>query len=301
MATNGIGIDWEAVRYFLHAARARSLSGAARSLRVEHTTVGRRVSSLEQAIGAPLVGRGPSGLELTPLGEQAFQLALEMERLALAMGELAAAERTNVRLVVPTGFTALLSPHLEALQASQSRASLEIVSGGRRVDLRKREADLAIRIGPVDDEDLVARKVADVASALYASRGYLARHAQPIDLEDLGGHAIIGFHRSLSEIPAAQWLDARSQRATIVMRSREAVDMFTAARSGAGLAVLPCFLGDAEPSLVRLTPDPVAVRRVSLVYRREVRLSAEVRSVIAFLVDVLRKQGAKMRGRGQQR
>jgi DNA-binding transcriptional LysR family regulator len=292
---SGSDIDWESVRYFLRAAESRSLSRAARSLRVEHTTVGRRLSSLERAVGAALVERSPAGLDLTPLGRRVFELAGEMAVLVQAIAELAAVERTNVRLVVPTGFTALVTPHLEALRRAHPHVSLDIVSGARRVDLRKGEADLAIRVGPIEDEALVARKLGEVASALYASRAYLERAGAP-DPSDLAGHAVIGFHRSLSQMPAAQWLAARAAKATIVLRSREAMDILAAAQSGAGLAVLPCLLGDADRSLVRLTPEPVATRRVSLVYRREARLSPEVRSVSSFIVDIMRQQAPKLRG-----
>jgi DNA-binding transcriptional LysR family regulator len=294
MASGG-DIDWESLHYFLRAAESRSLSRAARRLRVEHTTVGRRLSSLERAIGAPLVERSAAGLELTPLGRRVFELAGEMAALVQTISELAAVERTSVRLVVPTGFTGLVTPHLEALRRDHPHVSLDIVSGARRVDLRKGEADLAIRVGPIEDEALIARKLGEVASALYASRAYLER-AGAVDPNDLAGHAVIGFHRGLSQMPAAQWLADRSAKATVVLRSREAMDMLAAAQSGAGLAVLPCLLGDADRSLVRLTPEPVATRRVSLVYRREARLSPEVRSVSSFIVEIMREQAPKLRG-----
>jgi DNA-binding transcriptional LysR family regulator len=281
-------LDWEAVRYFLHAARSKSLSGAARSLRVEHTTVGRRLSSLEEALGATLVERSPGGVTLTRLGRRVYRLAQHMAGAARSIAELAGAESTNVRLVVPTGFTALLTPHLEALSRAKPQLALEIVSGARRVDLRKGEADLAIRVGPIEDETLVARKLGEVGSALYGARSYLAKRKCNIDPDDLNGHAVIGFHRSLADMPAARWLHERAANAAIVLRSREAVDMLSAARSGAGLAVLPCFLADAEPALVRLTRQPVAQRRVSLVYRREPRASPELRAVISFVMETLR-------------
>lgn len=297
MARAAPSVDWEDVRYFLRAAETRSLSGAARALRVEHTTVGRRLSALETALGAPLVQRGPAGLALTPLGERVVAAAQEMDRLAGAIAALALAERTNVRLVVPTGFTALLTPELEALHRVDPRVSLEIVSGGTQVDLRKGEADLAIRVGPIDDEQLVARKVGDVGAALYGAHAYLARHPAPFDPEDLAGHAIIDFHPSMAAMPAAAWLARRAAGARVVMRSREAMDMLAAARGGAGLAVLPCFLGDDEPSLVRLTRAPVGMRRVSLVYRRESQLSPELRAVVAFLAGVLERHATRLRGR----
>jgi len=198
--------------------------------------------------------------------------------------------------VVPSGFTRLLTPHLEELRREQPRVALEIVSGARRVDLRKGEADLALRVGPVDDDSLIARKLCEVGSALYGSRAYLARHERPVDAEDLAGHAVIGFHRSLAAMPAAVWLAARTERASVVMRSREAVDMLAAAEGGAGLAVLPCFLADAEPLLVRLTREPVARRQLWLVYRREARLSPELRSVVAFLTELIRTHARRLRG-----
>ena len=296
MATPEQLVNWESVRYFLHAASTKSLSGAARSLRVEHTTVGRQLSSLERTVGVALVERSPSGLTLTSIGERVFQLALEMDRAARAISEVAFAERANVRLVVPTGFTALLTPHLEALHRDQPSLRLEIASGSRRVDLRKREADLAIRVGPIDDDELVARKLGEVGLALYVSRDYSIQQCRPIDPDDLAGHAVIGFHRTLAETPAAEWLAARSKNANVVLRSREAVDMLTAAKDGAGLAVLPCFLADAERSLVRLTHEPIATRRLSLVYRRDSRSSPELRSLISLIVRVMRGQSAKLQG-----
>jgi DNA-binding transcriptional LysR family regulator len=296
MASDDSGSDWESVRHFLLAAESRSLSGAARRLQVEHTTVGRRIAALERSVGTALVVRGPKGLDLTPVGEHVFRLASEMAALARAIHEVAIVERTNVRLVVPTGFASLLTPELETLRREQPRILLEIVSGARRVDLRKGEADLALRIGPIDDEQLVARKLADVGSALYGSRAYLARQAARVDPDDLAGHSVIGFHRALSDMPAATWLAARSAHASIVLRSREAADMLTAAHSGAGLAVLPCFLADAEPGLVRLTREPVALRKLSLVYRRESRISPEFRAVVGFLSELVRKHARRLRG-----
>ena len=292
----GADIDWEAVRYFLHAARSKSLSGAARSLRVEHTTVGRRLSSLEAALGSALVERSPGGLTLTRLGRRIYRLAQDMDRAASAIAEHGGAERTHVRLVVPTGFTALLTPHLEALSRAHPQLSLEIVSSAKRVNLRKGAADLAIRVGPIEDETLIGRKLGDVGSALYGARSYLAKRPCRVDPDDLSGHAVIGFHASLADMPAARWLADRTARAMVVLRSRDAVDMLSAAQSGAGLAVLPCFLADADDRLQRLTREPIALRRVSLVYRREPRPSPELRAVIDFVLDTWRRHQSKLTG-----
>jgi len=296
MSRLNVALEWDAIRYFLCAAQAKSLSGAARSLGVEHSTVGRRISSLEAVVGSALVVRTPSGLELTRLGRRVLRRALAMEKLAGAIAALADTERTRVRVVAPTGFSALFTPSLAVLHREQPGIELEVVSSSKRMDLRRGRADLAIRVGPVEDLELVVRKVGEVHSALYAARSYLAKTQKQVDPDDLSGQAVIGFHSSLAQMPAAEWLAARSRNARIVVRGREAVDMLSIARSGAGLAVLPCFLADAERELVRLTPQPVAARRVSLVYRRDARLSPELRAVIAFFADLLRQHARALRG-----
>lgn len=293
----GGDLDWDDLRYFLRAAEARSLSGAARASGVEHTTVSRRLTSLERSLGAALVLRGPDGLELTPLGERVAPLVEEMQRAAQAVRDLAGRSRARVRLALPSGFPRLFTAGLPQLRRAHPTLSLELLSGARPVDLVKGEADLALRGGTVTGDELVARKLCDSGSSLYASESYLARHPGPLRTDDLAGHEVIGFDRSLAAQPAARWLEARAARATVVLRSREMVDMVTAAASGLGLAVLPCVLADGEPLLVRLVPEVVATTPLSLVYRREARLSAEIRAVIRFVVEVVADSEARIAGR----
>lgn len=289
-------LDWDDLRYFLRAAQAGTLAGAARATGVEHTTIGRRLSALEHALGAALVLRGPDGLQLTALGEKVSPLVEEMERAVRAVRDTVASHRARVRLAVPSGFARLFTPGIAQLCRDHPGLSLELLSGARPVDLKRGEADLALRSGPVGDKELVVRKLCDSGFSLYASDAYLARRPGPVSTGDLRGHDIIGFDPSMAEMPAARWIDERAAGATIVLRSREMVDMVTAAASGLGLAVLPCILGDAEPALRRLTPEVVAMRGLSLVYRRESRLSDSVRAVVRFVVETIRGNADRIRG-----
>jgi DNA-binding transcriptional LysR family regulator len=109
---------------------------------------------------------------------------------------------------------------------------------------------------------------------------------------------VIGFDRSLARGSAAQWLETRGEGARIALRSREMVDLLAAAQSGAGLALLPCFLGDFEPALHRLTREVLVSQPLSLVYRREARLSKEVRAVIRFVSEVIEQHAAALAGDG---
>ncbi len=290
-------LDWDDLRYFLGAAQAGTLAGAARAMGVEHTTIGRRLSALEHALGAPLVLRGPDGLQLTALGEKLSPLVEEMERAVRSVRDLVASHRARVRLAVPSGFARLFTPGVAQLCRDHPGLSLELLSGARPVDLKRGEADLALRSGPVGDKELVVRKLCDSGFSLYASDAYLARRPGPVSTSDLSGHDVIGFDPSMAAMPAARWIDERAANATIVLRSREMTDMVTATASGLGLAVLPCVLGDAEPGLRRLTAEVVATRGLSLVYRRESRLSASVRAVVRFVVETIRRNADRIAGK----
>lgn len=292
-------LDWDDLRFFLEAARARTLAGAARKLGTEHTTVGRRLAALERALGAALVLRGPDGLRLTELGERLLPSAEQIERTVLSLRDLAQQGVVRVRLAVPSGFARLFVAGLGALRAQHPELLLEIVSGARIVDLEQAEADLAVRGAPVDDGDLIARRLGAVGWSVYAAPSYLARRPGPphgVAIGDLAGHDLIGFHASLAQMPPALWLEERAARCQVVLRSREMTDMVAAASSGLGLAVLPCVLADAEAGLVRLTPEVVASRELSLVYRREMRLSAPVSAVIDFVFEIIRTNAASIEG-----
>jgi DNA-binding transcriptional LysR family regulator len=290
-------LNWDDLRYFLLAAESKSLAGAARAARVEHTTIGRRLSALERALGAALVLRGREGLRLTQLGEQLVPLAAAVERSVNAVRDLVASERSRVRLAVPSGFTRLFSEGIAKFARENPDVTLEIVSGARPVDLKKGEADLAIRTSTIVDKDLIARKLFDSGFALYASEAYLARKPAPRDPNDLSGHDVVGFDVMLSKVSAVQWLNERAVKANVVMRSREMIDIMTAVLGGIGLSVLPCWIGDAEPLLRRLTNDVVAVQSFSLVYPRESKLSPEVRAVIRFVMALIRGKAPALLGK----
>jgi DNA-binding transcriptional LysR family regulator len=290
-------LDWDDLRYLARAVKAGTLAGAARALRVEHTTIGRRLAALERALGAALVVRGPDGLKLTPMGTKLMPLVNELERNVTAIQKLASAERERVRLALPSGFTRLFVEGLPKLCEAHPDLCLELVSGARSVDLRSGEADLALRSGPLDDRELMARKLCDAGFALYAAQSYIARWPQGITIASLSGHDVIGFDPALSATAPAQWLDAHAVGAAIVLRSREMTDMLAAAESGLGLAVLPCLLGDAAESLIRVGDGVVASRGLLLVHRREARLSKNVRTVIHFVETTIRSHADQISGR----
>jgi DNA-binding transcriptional LysR family regulator len=288
--------DWNDLRYFLAAARARTLAGAARNLNVKHSTIGRRLSALERSLGGALFVRGSDGLRLTLLGEKLVPLAEEIELSIVALEKQVGEQVATVRLAVPSGFVPQFTPYLERLRGSHPEISLEFVSGSRKVDLNKNEAELALRVGAAGDENLVARKVGDVGWSLYASPAYLARRGKPTGPDKLAGHEVLGFDASLAGLPGAKWLAEHGKGAAVVLLHRELADMAAAAVGGAGLALLPCLFAPDYPKLVRLTPQVLGRQTISLVYRREALLAKPVQVVARFVIDVMRERAKAMRG-----
>jgi DNA-binding transcriptional LysR family regulator len=289
-------INWDDLRYFLLATQTKTLAGAARASGVQHTTIGRRLDALERSLGVSLFLRGPEGLTLTPMGEEVVPLAQNAERYIQALDDLVSSRRNRVRLALPSGFITIFAEDLAVLAHEHPELRLEIISSGQFADLQRGAADLALRVGPIHDQDLVARSLGEIGSSLYASPRYLREHPAPIDLSNLSGHRVVAFGSDLSALPAAQWLDARCDQATVVLRTNEMVTMLEAAASAAGLALLPCMLADVDPRLVRLSPQVLSTRGLSLVYRREQRSGKAVRMVADFLIKALRKRSHQVAG-----
>lgn len=287
-------LDWNDLRYFVAAVRAGTLAGAARALGVKHSTVGRRLTALERALGAAVMIRGGHGLQLTQLGEKLVPHLEAIERSVVELQNQAISQTARVRVAVATGLVKPFTPHLARFRRDHPDISLELLSSSLPADLNKGEAELALRVGPIAgvdpiaDENLVAQKIGDLGWSLYASPVYLARHAAPIDPRDLAGHEVLGFHSRLAAMPGAKWIAEHGAGASIVLINREIAEMTTAAVAGVGLAVLPCIVADGESGLKRLTPEILGHNPLSVVYRREVALNRSVSIVIRLVIDAMR-------------
>jgi len=282
-------LDWNDVQFFLAIARAATLAGAARALKVEHTTVGRRLVAMESALGAKLFLRTPDGFrptrmaeEILPVAEQAEAALMQIERIALADDERA---EGTVRVTTSESFAGLLGRWLAELRAKHPRITVDLLTGNARLDLSRREADLAVRFAATTEGTLVCRRVATVGWAVYASRSYVeARGPLPASGE-MRGHDVIGFGESLAQVPGALWIKKYARGANMVMQSGSLPAAVTAALANLGVAVLPCYLANPEPSLVRLTPDVVGTRDAFLVVHPDLARVARVRVVLNFLVE----------------
>ena len=292
-------LDWNDIRFFLAIHQAGSLAGAGRDLGVQHSTVGRRLDALEHALGTPLFTRTLDGLLLTEAGRQILPLAEEAAK-ALAAIELGVGGNARiegiVRVTTSDAFARFLVNVLPELQARHPNLTVHMLAGNRALDLAKGEADLAVRLMATAQGDLISRTVGLTGWSIYAAPAYLQRRGMLASPTALEGHDVIGFDEAMATTPGGLWLAAHAAGARVVLRANGIVPALNAAAAGMGIAVVPCFIGDAEAGLVRLTREVVGGRPITLVFHPSVGKIPRVRVVIDFIAETVQRSAAAFHG-----
>lgn len=284
--------DWDDLKYFVAVARHGSTLAAGRALKVDQSTVQRRLGELERRIGRQLVARHPTGYRLTEFGRQMLARAERVEQAVNDFAQqLEAAQRAvtgviRVTCPEPIVYRITQSPLLERFRARYPGLQVEFMVSDRYLDLMKGEADLALRSGDTDDGELVGRRIADSLWAVYASRGYVEQHGRPERVEDLEQHALVGLDDTMAKHRAAVWLQKVAPNAKIVARNNSVLGLVYSVKAGIGIAPLPTALGDAEPDLVRvLDPIPELKRIWRILTTPELRHTPRVAAFFDFIVE----------------
>jgi DNA-binding transcriptional LysR family regulator len=245
----------------LAVARAGRYTAAATELGLNHTTIARRIGSLEDALGGRVLARGASGWVLTPLGEHAISAAEGVEH---ALGTLAPdALRLSgvVRLSATDGFSGFIAaPAIVAVQAEHPGVSLEIVAATRRAAAQRVGIDLEVVVGRPHVHRAEAIHLADYALGLYASRDFLESHGAPGTLAELDQAPLVYFIESMLQVDA---LDEARRSTRGMVDSVSSTNVYVhvdATRAGAGFGLLPAFLADRHDDLVRLFADEIDER-----------------------------------------
>jgi DNA-binding transcriptional LysR family regulator len=294
-------LDWNALQFVLALARSSSLERAAESLGVDPSTVSRRVRALEDALGVRVFERTVSGHRLTAVGSRLVESAEQVAADIAAMeNEAASADERlagTVRIATSDTMSRLhVAPMAAQFGRLHPQVAFEIVADQRSANLVRREADLAVRMVRTAQARLASRRLATIGHGLYGSPEYLAAH--PFAGEgELRGHVLAGYHESLSRMPEAQWLDEHAGGARFAVRANRVDALMVAAASGIGLAVLPCYMADRDPRLVRLLgPERVVSRDIWLIMHQDARRIARFRAFADHLAAEFRKIGPALSG-----
>jgi DNA-binding transcriptional LysR family regulator len=278
--------DWENIRYFLAVARIGTMSGAARSLKVDQATVSRRLTAFESEIKTRLVERQPKTCRLTPIGQRVLELALEMEDDAYAIERLLDASRLplngKVTLSAPPVLVAnFLVNHLADFRQANPGVQLSVLCEARQVSLSRREADVVLRLTRPEEPTSVVRKLGRLSFGLYASKDYPHLH-NPSAWE------FVGYDAGFAGVAQQKWLMSVAGTRPIACEISDINGHLVAARAGAGVAGLPDFLADTDPMLQRITYEGEPFSRdIWMAVHQDLRAAPQVRAVMDFLQKVV--------------
>ena len=276
-ANGAPAIDWDDARVFLAVARHGSLRSAGRALGLSQPTIGRRLTSFEAAFGGPsLFDRLPEGLRLNAAGEALMPAAERLESAALALERRRAAASPalsgTVRVSVGEWASIFLAGGLMggSAAAPPDGITIELVASQQTANLARREADLAVRHHPPEGGDLYIAKLGTFAAAVYRRR-------------DAAREAWVTYTEEQAHYPTARWVQRQIEEsgAGVAARASNTTMQHAAIRAGAGRGLLPCFVGDADSLLERVTPTvDEAAAEYWVIVHRDLRRAVCVRAVI---------------------
>ncbi|WP_374485864.1 LysR family transcriptional regulator [Zoogloea sp.] len=287
--------DWDLYRSFLHVLREGSLSGAARALGTTQPTIGRRLEALEAALGCTLFIRTPTGLQAT---DTARRLAAPAEAMAAQAGALRRAASAGqdeiagtVRLTASETIGGeVLPPILAELQAAHPAIRIELALTKRNEDLLQREADIAVRMVRPSQEALVARRIGTLVIGLYAHRRYAERRGLPSVIDELDGHALIGFDRDAGALRALQQSGLPLTPEGFAFRCDSEHAQHAALLAGLGIGACQSGIAARHPALLPVLPGQVRFElEMWLAMHEDLRNEPRIRRVFDFLADGLER------------
>jgi DNA-binding transcriptional LysR family regulator len=295
MDWRSIKFDWNKARAFLVTAEEGSLSAAARALGMAQPTLGRQVDGLEQELGIVLFERVGRGLTLTPSGLELLDHVRDMGEAAgrvslTALGQSQALEGTICISASETYAAVLLPPIIAKLRIMEPGIQVEIVVANHASDLRRREADIAIRNFRPTEPDLIAKKIGDADAVLYATPDYIGKIGNPTKPYDLRHADFVNMDHGGMMLKGLNTLGLGLTEANFPLLTESYLVMWELVRQGAAIGVLDAHIGDADPIVRRVLPDlEPLVFPIWLVAHRELSTSRRIRRVYDFLADELRR------------
>ena len=267
---------------------------AADELGINHTTIARRITALEQSLGGRLLARVAGGWELTELGRDAVSAAEAVESAvrALTASDGARTLEGVVRMSATDGFSAYIAaPAAAHVQRRHPNVSVEIVAATRRATQRRSGLDIEVVVGEPQVHRAEALRLGDYRLGLYGSREYLSAHPAPSKRSELAEHPLVYFIDSMLQVDD---LDLARTLTPAMRESVTSTNVFVhveATRASAGLGLLPCFMADLHDDLLRVLPDEVSLQLTYwLVARSETLRRPEVAAFIGAIRDRMADQ-----------
>jgi DNA-binding transcriptional LysR family regulator len=286
-------MDWDKLRIFHAVAEKGSLTHAGDVLHLSQSAVSRQIRALEESLAVTLFHRHARGLILTEQGELLFDATQAMvKRLDATAARIRDSEDEvfgELRVTTTTGFGTLwLAPRLARLYEKYPALKIDLMLEERVLDLPMREADVAIRMKEPSQADLIRKRLMNIQMRLYATPEYLAAHGTPEVLDDLSAHRLISQHAGTPQVAAGAVLvqDLMTHDIPSTLTVNNYFGVLQAVLNHLGVGVLPDYLTEDFPNLVRVLPDVQSAEvPVFLAYPEELRHSKRVAAFRDFVTE----------------
>ena len=285
-------ISWDDLRIVFEVARQGSIHSAAKALRLDHSTVTRRISQIEILLERRLFNRSNRGIKVRPEASELLKHVQSMEFHAEAVreeiGRTNKGQISTVRIATMEGIASCyLASRIGQITERDPKLKIELFSNPHIVDLLKKETDLFISFFNPRISGLTSRKIAECAVYLYGSRKYEKRYGLPKTRDELRDHRFIGYIDEMVTIESVRWLEELVPNPNIVFASNSIISQTNAAQAGVGLVVLPTFVGSETRSLFRVLPSKIVVfRPIWLSVTRDQSELRSIRSAAAIITEL---------------
>ena len=287
-------VDWDDLRLFLAVSRAGNLSQAAKLLKVDQSTISRRLARLELCVGGPLFERRKDGLKRTHLAERMLPQVETMEGGVIALREGLGSSAGQlpsgvVRVAMMEGIGSMyIARKLVKLSDRYPQLRIELVTSPQLVNVSRREADIFLSFFEPMGRGLDSEKVGSFALSLYGSSTYFDRYGAPRAVAELAHHRFVSYVEDLVQVDTVKWLDEVIAQPSISFFSNSMIAQMAAAASGLGLVLLPRFSVINEKELTPVLASEVAVYRdLWLSVHVDLRYSTRIKAVLLFLKEVI--------------
>jgi DNA-binding transcriptional LysR family regulator len=304
MAANTV--KWDDLRVFLEVARQGSVHSAAKRLKLDHSTVCRRIDKLENHLSLKLLDRTRRGVLIRNEAKSLLKHVREMEKHASYVEDVVmqddAESRQTVRVATMEGIASCyLARRLYALPKFSAKVDIELVSIPQTVDLSRKEADIFVSFYNPNNRGLKSALFGKFSLHLYCSPRYLRKHGMPANLEDLQKHTFVGYIDELLAIHAVRWLDEVVLNPRMSFQSNSILAQRNAAAEGMGIVLLPTFVAAGVAGLERVLPDQISVRReIWVSVRTEQNHLARIKAVTQFMKYIVSADTDFLLGKTEQ-
>lgn len=303
---NQSSLKWDDLRVFLEVARQGSVHGASKRLKLDHSTVCRRISKLENILSMKLLDRTQHGILLRDEARDLLRHVEKMEVAANSLEDVVASGSSqaaqSVRVATMEGIASrYIARRLPLLQRIAPNVKMELVSIPQTVDLSRKEADIFLSFFNPRTPGLTSHLVSKFSLFLYCSPRYIAKYGMPARHSDLIDHVFVGYIEDLLAIDAVRWLDDVVAAPKYTFQSNSVIAQCSAAVDGVGIVLLPTFVAEGIEGLSRILPDEVMVQReVWLSVRVEQSRLRRIRAVTQFFTEIFKLDREFLLGESQE-